>query len=86
MYFCTADAGNFFINKHREIRDKLIPFIRKAKRVLKVTIKGVHPDMTNDELRSELYGYVEHLSSIRHLDMNYDRMTFYDGTRPVFVT
>ena len=42
--------------------------------------------MTNDELHSELCGYVEHLHSISHVDIHYNRMTFYDGTRLVFVT
>ena len=41
VYFCTEDAANFFINKHIEIRGKPIPFICKAKQILKVTIKGV---------------------------------------------
>ena len=55
IYFRTEDATNFCVEKHIEIRGKPIPFIGKAKRVLKVTIKGVHPDIGNDTLRSELF-------------------------------
>ena len=58
VYFTTEDAAQFFVNKHIKIRGKLIPFIRKAKHILKVTINGIHPDLTDDELRSELYEYV----------------------------
>ena len=86
IYFRTEDAANFFVHKHIEIRGKPIPFIRKAKRVLKVTIKGVHPDMSNDTLRSELFGYIEHVSSIKHTEVQYKGVTFYDGTRQVYVT
>ena len=86
IYFRTEDAANFFVQKHIEIRGKPIPFIRKAKRVLKVTIKGVHPDMGNDTLRSELFGYIDHVSSIKHTEVHYKGVTFYDGTRQVYVT
>ena len=86
IYFRTEDAANFFVQKHVEIRGKPIPFIRKAKRVLKVTIKGVHPDMGNDTLRSELFGYIDHVSSIKHTEVHYKGVTFYDGTRQVYVT
>ena len=63
-----------------------MPFVRKAKRVLKVVIKGVHPEMTNDELLLELMPYIEHASSIRTSDRHYNGVTFYDGTKQVFVT
>ena len=86
IYFRTEDAANFFIEKHIEIRGKPIPFIRKAKKVLEVTIKGVHPVMSNDTLRSELFGYIEHVSSIKHAEVQYKGVAFYDGTRQVYVT
>ena len=76
----------FFVNKHIEIRGKLIAFIRKLRRVLRVTIKSIHPDVTDDELRADLFEYAAHYSSIRHTDMNYKGVTIYDGTRQVFVT
>ena len=72
----------FFVNKHIEVRGKLIAFIR----VLRVTIKGIHPDVTDDELRVGLFEYAAHCSSIRHTDMNYKGVTINDGTRQVFVT
>ena len=59
MYFRTEDAAKFFLNKHIEIRGKPIPFVRKAKRILCVTIKGIHPDVTDAELRADLLDYVE---------------------------
>ena len=34
MYFSTEHAAEFFIGKHVEVSRKLIPFIRKAKRIL----------------------------------------------------
>ena len=86
VYFRTEDAAVFFINKHIEIRGKPIPFIQKAKRVLRVMIKGVQPDLADDALRTDLFDYVEHVSSIRHVDRNYKWKTFFDGTRQVFVT
>ena len=84
--FRTEDAADFFVSKHIEIRGKPVPFVRKAKRVLKVVIKGVHPEMTNDELLLELMPYIEHASSIRNSDRHYNGVTFYDGTKQVFVT
>ena len=86
VYFTTEDAAQFFINKHIEIRGKLIPFIRKAKRILKVTINGIYPDLTDDELRSELYEYVADISSIKHPGRNYKGMVFKDGSRQLYVT
>ena len=86
VYFSTEHAAEFFIGKHVEVRGKPIPFIRKAKRILRVTIKGIHPDLTDDELPADLYDYVESLSSTRHLGMNYKGMVFKNGTRQVFVT
>ena len=41
-----------------EVREKPLSFVRKAKRVLKVTVKGVHPELSSDLLLSELYDYV----------------------------
>ena len=86
VYFTTEDAAQFFVNKHIEIRGKLIPFIRKAKRILKVTINGIHPDLTDDELRSELYEYVADISSIKHPGRNYKGMVFKDGSMQLYVT
>lgn len=86
MYFSTEHAAEFFIGKPVEVSGKPIPFIRKAKRILWVTTKGIHPDLTDDELPADLYDYVESLSSTRHLGMNYKGMVFKDGTRQVFVT
>lgn len=70
-YFSTADAAQFSIDKHVEIRGKPILFIWKANRILRVTINGIHPDLTDDELRAELYQYVENISTIRHTGRNY---------------
>ena len=86
IIFQTEDAADFFINQHIEIRGKPLPFIRKAKRILKVVIKGVHPEMSNDLLLSELYDYIDHTSSIRNSDRQYNGTTLYDGTKQVFVT
>ena len=86
ILFRTEDAAEFFIQKHVEIRGKPIPFIRKAKRVLRVTIKGIHPDVTDDEVRADLLDYAEHVTSIRHTDKHYKGVVFYDGSRQVFVT
>ena len=70
-YLSTADAAQFSIDKHVEIRGKPILFIWKANRILRVTINGIHPDLTDDELRAELYQYVENISTIRHRGRNY---------------
>lgn len=70
-YFSTADAAQFSIDKHVEIWGKPILFIWKANRILRVTINGIHPDLTDDELRAELYQYVENISTIRHTGRNY---------------
>ena len=86
VYFSTEYAAQFFIDKHIEIRGKPIPFIRKAKRILKVTINGVHPDLTDDEIRSELYEYIANVSSIRHTGRNYKGMVFKDRSRQLYVT
>ena len=85
IQLCTEDAADFFVNRHIEIHGKPVPFIRKAKRILKVAIKGVQPEMTNDELMMELKPYVEHASSVRNCDRHYNAVTFYDGTKQVFV-
>ena len=42
VLFRTEDAADFFVKKDIEIRGKPTPFIRKAKRILRVTVKGVH--------------------------------------------
>ena len=82
-HFSTEDAAQFFVDRHIEIRGKPIPFIRKAKRILTVTINGIHTDMTDEELRSELYEYVANVSSIRHPGRNYKGMAFKDGYRQI---
>ena len=86
VYFSTEHAAQFFIDKHIEIRGKPIPFIRKAKRILKVTINGVHRDLTDDELRPELYEYIANVSSIRHTGRNYKGIVFKDQSRQLYVT
>ena len=86
VYFSTEDAAQFFIDKHVEIRGKLIPFIRKAKRILRVTINGIHPDLTHNKLRAELFDYIENVTSIRHPGRNYKGMVFKDGSRQLYVT
>ena len=65
IMFRKEDAADFFVNQHIEVRGKPLPFVRKAKRILKVTVKGVHPEMSNDLMLSELYQYITHASSIR---------------------
>ena len=57
IMFRTEDAADFFVNQHIEVRGKPLPFVRKAKRILKVIVKGVHPEMPNDLMLSELYEY-----------------------------
>ena len=86
VYFSTEDAAQFFIDKHIETRGKPMPFIRKANRILRVTISGIHPDLTDDELRSDLYEYIANVSSIRHTGRNYKEMVFKDGSRQLYVT
>ena len=66
--FRTEDVADFFVNQHIEIRVKPLPFVRNAKRILKVIVKGVHPEMTSDLLLSGLYEYIEHASSVRNSD------------------
>ena len=83
VYFSTEDAAQFFVDRHIEIRGKPIPFIRKEKRILTVTINGIHTDLTDEELRSELYEYVANVSSIRHPGRNYKGMVFKDGYRQI---
>ena len=58
IVFRTEDAVDFFVNKHIELRGKPLPFVRKAKRILKVVVKGVHSQMSNDLLVSELLDYI----------------------------
>ena len=53
IMFKTEDAAEV-----REVREKPLSFVRKAKRVLKVTVKEVHPEMSSDLLLSELYDYI----------------------------
>ena len=86
VYFSKEDAVQFFVDKHIEIRGKPIPFIRKAERILRVNINGIHPDLTDEELRSELYEYVANVSSIRHPGRNYKGMVLKDGSRQLYVT
>ena len=86
MMFKTEDTADFFFDQHMEVRGKPLPFVRKAKRVLKVVVKGVHPEMLSDLLLSELSDYIEDVSSVRNSDRQYHGMTFYDGTKQIFVT
>ena len=55
--FKTEDLSDYFVLQHLEIKCKLLSFIRKAKEILKVVIKGVHLKMSIDLLRSELAPY-----------------------------
>ena len=82
-HFSTEDAAQFFVDRHIEIRGNRIPFIRKAKRILTVTINDIHTDLADEELRSELYEYVANVSSIRHPGRNYKGMVFKDGYRQI---
>ena len=86
IMFKTEDAADFLINQHIEVRGKPLPFVRKAKQVLKVVVKGVHPEMSSDLLLSELYEYIQHASPVRNSDSQYNRKTFYDDTKQIFVT
>ena len=79
MFFRTEDAADIFVKKHIEIRGKPIPFIRKAKRILRVTV-------IDDMLLYELEPFVEHCSSVIHNEIHHHGTTFRDGTRQVFVT
>ena len=84
--FPTEDVADFLVNKHIGVREKLLPFVRKAKRILKVMVKGVHPEMSNELLVSELFDYIKHVSSIRNSYRQYDGTTYCNGTRQIFVT
>ena len=84
--FRTEDVADFFVNKHIGVRGKLLPFVRNAKRILKVMVKGVHPEMWNELLVSELFDYIKHVSSIRNSYRQYDGTTYCNGTRQIFVT
>ena len=86
VMFKTQDATDFFAAQHIEIRGKLLSFIRKTKRILKVAVKRVHSEITNDLLLSELDRYIENASSVRNSDRHYNGTTFYDDTKQVFVT
>ena len=59
----TFSSGRKKLQKHITIRGKPIPFIRKAKRILWVTVKGVHPEVSDDMLLYELEPFIEHGSS-----------------------
>ena len=83
--FRTEDAADFLVNKHIEVRAKLLPFVRKAKRILKLVVKGVHPEMSNDLLVSELYDYIKQVSSTRNSDQQYNGRTYCVGTKQIFV-
>ena len=86
VYFRTEEAVDMFPKRHILIRGKPIPFIRKVKRILQVTVKGVHPEVSNDMLLYELEPFIEHCSSIKHNEIYHRGTTFRDGTRQVFVT
>ena len=47
VYFRTEDPAEFFINKHVEIMGNQYPLF------IRVTIKGIHPDLTDNELRAD---------------------------------
>ena len=49
-------------------------------------VKGVHPEISNDTLFYKLEPYIEHCSLIRLNEIHHPGMTFWDGTRQVFVT
>ena len=68
VLFRTEDAADIFVKKHIEISGKPIPFIGKAKRIFRVTVKEVHPEVSDDMLLYELELYREHCSSIKHND------------------
>lgn len=55
--FKREDLADYFVLQHLEIKGKLLSFIRKAKDILNVVIKGVHLKMSIDLLRSELAPY-----------------------------
>ena len=86
VFFRTEDAADFFVKKHIEIRGKPIPFIRKAKRILRITVKGVNPEISDDMLLYELEPFNEHCSSVKHNEIHHRGTTFRDGTRQTFVT
>lgn len=66
--FRTIGTADFFVAKHKETKGKSVLFIREAKRIVKVTVKGIDPEMKNDELMTELMPYIDHCSSIRNTD------------------
>ena len=86
VFFRTEDAADIFVKHYISICGKPIPFVRKAKRILRVTAKGVHPEVSDDMLLYELEPFIEHCSSIKHNEVHHHGMTFRDGTRQVFVT
>ena len=86
MFFRTEEAADMFVEQHITIRGKPIPFTRKAKRILHVAVKGVHPEVSDDMLLYELEPFIEHCSSIKPNEIHHRGMTFRDGTRQVFVT
>ena len=49
--------------------------------MLRLTVRGIHPDVTDDELRADLFDYAEQVSSIRHADIRHKTCS-----RQVFVT
>ena len=81
VYFRTEEAVDMFPKRHILIRGEPIPFIRKVKRILQVTVKGVHPEVSNDMLLYELEPFIEHCSSIKHNEIYHRWTTFRDGTR-----
>ena len=80
--FQTEDVADFFVSQHMEVREQPLPFVRKAKRILKVVVK----EMSSDLPMSELYDYIEHASSVRNSDRQYNGLTFYDSAKQIFVT
>ena len=86
VFFRTEDAADFFVKKHIEIRGKPIPFIRKPKRILRIMVKGVDPEISDDMLLYKLEPFNEHCSSVKHNEIHHRGTTFRDGTRQTFVT
>ena len=82
VFFRTEDAA-MFVKKHIVTRGKPIPFIRKAKRILRVTVKALHPEISDNMLLYELEPFIDHCSSIKHNEIHHRGTTFRDGTRQV---
>ena len=76
VFFRTEDAADMIVKRHIVNWVKPIPFIRKAKRILRVIVKGVHPEISDDVLLYELEPFIEHCSSIKHNEIHHRGRTF----------